>query len=86
MPDARRETVKALSAAAFDRQQFLGAHAQQLEARNRARPAFLKLYIAIVEGLTPDERHGFVEWYSSRRAAIRNILDDGQQDQNTSKR
>jgi len=81
---ARQETIKALSAAAFDRQQFLAAHARYIEARNRARPALLGLYIAIAEALTPEERRGFLEWRSSRRAAIRNILDAGQN--GTSKR
>ena len=49
---ARQETVKALAAEPFDRQQFVAAQTRQMEAENRAREAVQSLYVTIAESLT----------------------------------
>src|SRR5215831_18020100 len=73
---AREETIKALVAEPFDRQQFLAAQAKQAEAENRARVAVQDLYLKIADNLTADERQAFAHWRDHRRAPIRNLLDE----------
>ena len=73
---AREETIKALTAEPFDRQQFLAAQTKQAEAENRARVAVQDLYLKIADNLTADERQAFAHWRDHRRAPIRNLLDE----------
>jgi uncharacterized membrane protein len=73
---AREETIKALAAEPFDRQQFAAAQSKQAEAENRTRAAVQDLYLKIAEGLTPEERRAFAHWRDHRRAPIRNLLDE----------
>lgn len=74
--NARQETVKALAAEPFDRQQFVAAQTRQMEAENRAREAVQSLYVTIAESLTADERRGFQRWREHRRPAVYNLLDE----------
>ena len=73
---AREETVKALIAEPFDRQQFHDAQARQAETENRARQAVQDLYVKIADSLTPEERHAFPSWRDHRRPPGRNPLDE----------
>jgi uncharacterized membrane protein len=73
---ARQETIKALAAEPFDRQQFVAAQARQMEAENRAREAVQNLYVTIAESLTAEERRGFQRWREHRRPAFYNLLDE----------
>ena len=73
---AREETIKALVAEPFDRQQFLAAQSKQAEAENRARAAVQDLYLKIAESLTPEERRAFATWRDHRRSPLRNLLDE----------
>src|SRR5215472_589125 len=73
---AREETIKALVAEPFDRQQFPRGAAQQGGAENRARVAVQDLYLKIADNLTADERQAFAHWRDHRRAPIRNLLDE----------
>ena len=73
---AREETVKALTAEPFDRQQFKAAQARQAETENQARQAVQDLYIKIADSLTPEERHAFPGWREHRRPHGRNPLDE----------
>ncbi len=74
--NARQETVKALAAEPFDRQQFVAAQGRQMEAENRAREAVQSLYVTIAESLTAEERRGFQRWREHRRPAVYNLLDE----------
>src|SRR5262249_11530734 len=56
---AREETIKALAAEPYDRQQFLAAQTKQAEAENRARAAVQDLYVKIADSLTVEERRAF---------------------------
>ncbi len=75
MRAAREETVKALIAEPFDRQQFKAAQARQAETENRARQAVQDLYVKIADSLTPEERHAFPAGASiaARTAATRSM-------------
>jgi len=73
---AREETIKALVAEPFDRQQFLAAQGKLSEAENHARAAVQDLYAKIAESLTPEERQAYAHWRDRRRAPIRNLLDE----------
>jgi uncharacterized membrane protein len=77
--NARQETIKALTAEPFDRQQFVAAQARQLEAENRAREAVQGLYVTIAESLTAEERRGFPTWRAHRRPGVYNLLDEPEQ-------
>ena len=72
----REQTIKALVALPFDRDQFLAAQARQAEAENRARAAVQDLFVKIADSLTPDERHAFPQWREHRRPPGRNLLDE----------
>ena len=76
---AREETIKALIAEPFDKQQFLAAQGRQAEAENRARQAVQDLYVKIADGLTPDERRAFPRWREHRRHPGHNLLDEPDQ-------
>jgi uncharacterized membrane protein len=76
---ARQETIKALAAEPFDRQQFIDAQARQTEAENRARDAVKRLYLTIAEGMTPAERRGFSHWRERTRPSNYNPLDEHDQ-------
>jgi uncharacterized membrane protein len=73
---ARQEAVKALSAESFDRQQFVAAHARQMDVETKAREAVRNLYVTIAEALTPEERRGFEHWRAERKRIRYNLLDD----------
>jgi uncharacterized membrane protein len=73
---AREETIKALVAEPFDRQQYLAAQGKLSEAENHARAAVQDLYVKIAENLTAEERQAFAHWRDRRRAPIRNLLDE----------
>src|SRR5262252_4620876 len=73
---AREETIKALVAEPFDRQQFLAAQGKLSEAENHARAAVQDLYVKIAETLTAEERRAYAHWRDRRRAPIRNLLDE----------
>jgi uncharacterized membrane protein len=83
---AREETVKALIAEPFEREQFLAAQARQAEAENRARTAVQDLYVKIADGLTPEERHAFPRWREHRRPPGHNLLDEADQSAGEPKR
>jgi uncharacterized membrane protein len=72
----REETVKALTAEPFDREQFKAAQARQASTENRAREAVQDLYVKIADTLTPEERHAFPSWRDHRRPHGRNPLDE----------
>ena len=76
---AREETIKALIAEPFDRQQFHDAQARQAETENRARQAVQDLYVKIADSLTPEERHAFPRWREHRRPPGHNLLDEADQ-------
>ncbi len=76
---AREETIKALIAEPFDRQQFRSAQSRQAETENKARQAVQDLYVKLAENLTPEERHAFPGWREHRRPPGRNPLDEPDQ-------
>jgi uncharacterized membrane protein len=64
---AREETVKALLAEPYDRQQFLAAELHKAEAERRASQAVQDLFVKIADALTPEERRAFSSWRAHRR-------------------
>ena len=76
---AREETIKALVAEPFDRQQFMAAQARQAEAETaRARPCRTSI-VKIADDLTPEERRAFPRWREHRRPPGHNLLDEPDQ-------
>jgi uncharacterized membrane protein len=73
---AREETIKALLAEPFDKQQFLAAQTRQAETENRARTAAQELFAKIADNLTPQERRAFPLWRDHRRPPGQNLLDE----------
>jgi Heavy-metal resistance len=64
---ARTETVKALTAAPFDKQRYLEAQSYLLAVDLRYRQATTNLNNAIGLNLTPDERRGFLGWREQQK-------------------
>lgn len=83
---ARQQTVDALVAERFDRQQFIAAQTRQADAETRAREVVRNLYVTIAEGLTREERQGYAHWRENRRPAVYNMLDEDQKSEERGKR
>lgn len=76
---ARAEARMALTAAPFDKDRFAAAQARVLETEVKARREAQKLFIAIAEVLTPEERAAFAKWQTLRRSERMRHLRDGAQ-------
>jgi Spy/CpxP family protein refolding chaperone len=72
--EARVESIKALTAERFDKQRYLEAQAKLAAADQKSRQAAFKLHSAIGILLTPEERHGFLQWRERQRPVL-NPLD-----------
>lgn len=67
LQEVRAEWANALSAEPFDRARFLTAQSRLVAADRTLRDAALKLYAAVGDNLTPEERRGFASWREQQR-------------------
>ncbi len=74
---AREETLKILTAPAFDKQAYADSQAKLMATDRKAREAIYNLYGEIATHLSPEERAGFMPWREKHRPR-RNLLDDPQ--------
>jgi uncharacterized membrane protein len=65
---ARAEARSALMAQPFDKSKFAEAQGRVLAAEYKARAEAHKLFIAVADVLTPQERAAFARWEPKRRA------------------
>lgn len=61
------DAMKLLKDVPFDRDQFVAALDEALQARTNARRELTERFIALIDQMTDEERRAYAEWYEDRQ-------------------